>query len=237
MTWSKPHGGPESALGTAEFGLSGPQVVWTGRNLSLSRDIESAMQRFLILAALTALPVVAGAQNSRTAEEKTSSTVPVNMMPPAGKCRIWMVGVAPAQQPAPTDCQTALRQRTPNGVVIFGPVEREEASSAFRGRPNVEQGPEDRPRNSTAREPSREPNREPARDPVAAPARERAETRAPAERTPSEPRRPAAEPRRESPARPPSGTARPTQDPPTRKPPTDAVVAGRAPVMSAERAS
>jgi hypothetical protein len=48
--------------------------------------------------------------------------VPREMLPPAGKCRIWMEGVAPAQQPAPTDCQTALRQRPSNGIVVFGPA-------------------------------------------------------------------------------------------------------------------
>jgi len=92
------------------------------------------MRTLLFLAALTAIPAAAGAQNSRADQQKISESVPIHMMPPAGKCRIWMVGVAPAQQPAPTDCQTALRQRTTNSVVVFGPVERDEGSSAFRGR-------------------------------------------------------------------------------------------------------
>jgi hypothetical protein len=35
-------------------------------------------------------------------------------------CRIWIDGVPPAQQPAATDCPTAVKNRPPNGRVIFG---------------------------------------------------------------------------------------------------------------------
>lgn len=158
------------------------------------------MRRLLILAALAAIPVVAGAQRARTDDERASSRVPVSMLPPAGKCRIWMIGVAPAQQPAPTDCQTALRQRPANGVVVFGPVEREESTNGFRGRPSVEQGPEDRPR-STAGE-TRTENR-------------------------TEPRTPTPDPRRESPARPPT---RPPAEDPVKKPATERPPVERPPV-------
>ncbi len=210
------------------------------------------MRTLLFLAALTAIPAMAGAQNSRADQEKISESVPVNMLPPAGKCRIWMVGVAPAQQPAPTDCQTALRQRPTNGVVVFGPVEREEGSSAFRGRPTVEQGRDNRARTPSTREPSRattressesrESTRESPRDPARDPAR--APTRAPAS-SPArgESRAPSTDPRRASPARPPSGTPRPTEDP-VKKPPTDgastdnsAIIGALAAMMSAESTS
>lgn len=163
------------------------------------------MRSLFFLAVLATLPVMAGAQNTRTDQEKASESVPVNMLPPAGKCRIWMVGVAPAQQPAPTDCQTALRQRPTNGVVLFGPVEREEGTSEFRGRPRVDQGQEEQPRTRTSGQPAREPSREPAAAPAAP---TRSDTRAPSTET-----------RRASPARPPSGTRRPTQEP-AKKPPT-----------------
>lgn len=169
------------------------------------------MRSLLLLAALTAIPVVAGAQNTRSDQENISQSVPVSMLPPAGKCRIWMIGVAPAQQPAPTDCQTALRQRPTNGVVIFGPVEREQGASAFGGRPRLERGPEDRSSGTRTRPNSRQPaseiEREPARAPASAPAR--ADTRAPSPAPP-----PA------SPTRPPSGTPRPTQEP-VKKPPAE----------------
>lgn len=46
--------------------------------------------------------------------------VPLAYRPPAGMCRIWIDGVPPGQQPAPTDCVTAVRNRPDNGRVIFG---------------------------------------------------------------------------------------------------------------------
>jgi hypothetical protein len=46
--------------------------------------------------------------------------VPPAYRPPAGMCRVWIEGVPPSQQPAPTDCNTAVRNRPVNGTVIFG---------------------------------------------------------------------------------------------------------------------
>jgi len=46
--------------------------------------------------------------------------VPAAYRPPAGMCRIWIGGVPPGQQAAPTDCVTAVRNRPANGFVIFG---------------------------------------------------------------------------------------------------------------------
>ena len=46
--------------------------------------------------------------------------VPPEYRPPAGMCRIWIEGVQPSQQPAPTDCVTAVRNKPSNGTVIFG---------------------------------------------------------------------------------------------------------------------
>jgi hypothetical protein len=46
--------------------------------------------------------------------------VPQAYRPPAGMCRIWVEGVPAKQQPAPTDCVTAVRNRPVNGRVIFG---------------------------------------------------------------------------------------------------------------------
>lgn len=45
--------------------------------------------------------------------------VPASHMPPAGMCRVWIDNVPPAQQPAPTDCPTAIRTRPANARVIF----------------------------------------------------------------------------------------------------------------------
>ena len=65
-----------------------------------------------------AVPAVASAQAKDTA--KKSSTIPADARPPKGMCRIWLDGVPAAQQPAPTDCTTAVKNRPANGKVIFG---------------------------------------------------------------------------------------------------------------------
>ena len=46
--------------------------------------------------------------------------VPKAYLPPAGMCRIWLDDVPPAQQPAPTDCATAIKNRPTKGRVVFG---------------------------------------------------------------------------------------------------------------------
>ena len=51
---------------------------------------------------------------------KRTSAVPADARPPKGMCRVWIDGVPPAQQPAATDCPTAVRNRPANGRVIFG---------------------------------------------------------------------------------------------------------------------
>jgi hypothetical protein len=46
--------------------------------------------------------------------------IPREYRPPAGMCRVWIEGVPANQQPAPTDCVTAVRNKPVNGSVIFG---------------------------------------------------------------------------------------------------------------------
>lgn len=50
----------------------------------------------------------------------TPPVVPPEYRPPSGMCRVWIEGVQPSQQPAPTDCVTAVRNKPVNGTVIFG---------------------------------------------------------------------------------------------------------------------
>ncbi|MDB4883240.1 MAG: hypothetical protein JWL95_2006 [Gemmatimonadetes bacterium] len=52
--------------------------------------------------------------------QKGEGDVPKEYRPPKGMCRIWLDKVPPKQQPAPTDCPTAVRNRPPNGKVLFG---------------------------------------------------------------------------------------------------------------------
>jgi hypothetical protein len=54
------------------------------------------------------------------AQRQTVAPVPSNLRPPTGMCRVLLDGVAPGQQPAPTSCESALRNRPANGRVIFG---------------------------------------------------------------------------------------------------------------------
>jgi hypothetical protein len=72
---------------------------------------------------LLAVTVAAFAAVPAAAQEKQftgGDKIPPGQRPPPGMCRIWLEGVAPGQQPAPTDCATAVRNRPSNGRVIFG---------------------------------------------------------------------------------------------------------------------
>ena len=113
----------------------------------------TSLLRLIPLSLLCLSPLAVAAQE-RTLERPAASDVPREMLPPSGKCRIWMEGVAPAQQPAPTDCQTALRQRPTNGTVVFGPATKEAPARGFvRPRPA---------RDTTARETRPSRNARPA---------------------------------------------------------------------------
>jgi hypothetical protein len=70
------------------------------------------------LASLAALPL--GAQEKSTKETKAPSSVPQSAQPPAGLCRVWLENVPASQQPAPTDCATAIKNRPNNARVVFG---------------------------------------------------------------------------------------------------------------------
>ncbi len=77
----------------------------------------------LVLASLSSA-VLAGdvLAQAKTDKEKPleKARVPREYQPPAGMCRVWVDGVPPAQQPAPTDCAAAVRNKPANGWVIYG---------------------------------------------------------------------------------------------------------------------
>jgi hypothetical protein len=52
--------------------------------------------------------------------QRREQIVPPGFFPPAGMCRIWVNDVPANQQPAPTDCASAVRNRPMNGKVLFG---------------------------------------------------------------------------------------------------------------------
>ncbi len=57
-----------------------------------------------------------GAQGTRQKQD----SIPRAYLPPAKMCRVWIDGVPAAQQPAPTDCPTAILKKPANGRVIYG---------------------------------------------------------------------------------------------------------------------
>ena len=67
--------------------------------------------------AVMALPEMGQAQGRPRSKD---DDIPVRARPPAGMCRVWLDDVPVAQQPAPTDCPTAVRNRSPKSRVIFG---------------------------------------------------------------------------------------------------------------------
>jgi hypothetical protein len=60
------------------------------------------------------------AASSAQAQQHARNDVPAELRPPAGMCRVWIDGVPAAQQPAPTDCASAVRNRPAKARVIFG---------------------------------------------------------------------------------------------------------------------
>jgi len=93
-----------------------------------------------LIAASTA-PARAEAQQSHGKDSTRRNSIPADARPPKGMCRIWLDGVPAAQQPAATDCPTAIKNRPTNGRVIFGddPADSSKAKATGKGKlpPNI----------------------------------------------------------------------------------------------------
>jgi len=79
----------------------------------------------IICVAALASPHIAAGQDTVAARRPmvvrdTGLVIPVSARPPAGMCRIWLESVPVSQQPAPTDCASAVKNRPAKGRVIFG---------------------------------------------------------------------------------------------------------------------
>ena len=72
----------------------------------------------LVFAAMAAGSARLQAQ-ARPQPQDPKPAVPRTHLPPPGMCRIWLDNVPAAQQPAPTDCASAVRNQPRNGRVIF----------------------------------------------------------------------------------------------------------------------
>lgn len=91
------------------------------------------------LSYLITVAVVALASPSVVSAQSRKPDVPASERPPAGMCRIWLDNVPAAQQPAPTDCATAVRNRPEKGRVIFGDdyVQEKRQDSTRRTKPAI----------------------------------------------------------------------------------------------------
>jgi len=65
-------------------------------------------------------PVPVNPRTNSTQQRGREQVVPRAFYPPSGMCRIWINEVPAGQQPAPTDCASAVRNRPANGKVLFG---------------------------------------------------------------------------------------------------------------------
>jgi hypothetical protein len=57
-------------------------------------------------------------------KDTKATPVPEAAMPPAGMCRVWLRDVPERQQPAPTDCSTAIKSMPRDAQVLFGDLKR-----------------------------------------------------------------------------------------------------------------
>ncbi len=74
----------------------------------------------LYLVGLIVAAVAPAMAQQQPKDSSHRSAVPADARPPKGMCRIWIDNVPAAQQPAATDCATAVKNRPANGRVIFG---------------------------------------------------------------------------------------------------------------------
>jgi hypothetical protein len=80
------------------------------------KHFKAVLKLGLIVA--TAAPLMA--QQPAQKDSSKKNPIPADARPPKGMCRIWIDGVPAAQQPAATDCPSAVKNRPSNGRVIFG---------------------------------------------------------------------------------------------------------------------
>lgn len=161
------------------------------------------MHRFSLIASVAALAFAAAPLG---AQQLGPSKVPDGHKPPPGMCRIWIDGVPPGRQSAPTDCPTAVRNRPSNGRVIWGDDNKRDAGRRDTDRPSRGADDRDRPRETRGQEKPRESEESPRREP-----RESAESPKPRE-TRETPRRESEERPRATPPR------KPDDDSKSRKP-------------------
>jgi hypothetical protein len=100
------------------------------------------------LAVLAGSAMQVGAQ-VRPKPQDPKPAAPQTHLPPPGMCRIWLDNVPPAQQPAPTDCPSAVRNQPRNARVLFGDSPRPQlpiSKSLKEPAPAPRKAPDEEPR-------------------------------------------------------------------------------------------
>ena len=85
---------------------------------AMEEEMKQLTMTLAFLAAAALAPTRVAHAQARA--DRKALTIPAQSRPPAGMCRIWLDDVPAAQQPAPTDCATAVKNKPQNGRVIFG---------------------------------------------------------------------------------------------------------------------
>ena len=100
-----------------------------------------------------AMLAAAGTADAQGRGKSKSKDVPPGHMPPAGMCRIWLDGVPPGRQPAPTSCADAERRAPRNARVIYGSsVSRDSRDDRDRNRDRDDRTRDDRTRDDRTRD-------------------------------------------------------------------------------------
>src|SRR4029079_2049492 len=86
----------------------------------ISREDPTMKASSVILTGLTAAVLGTATTAESQGRGRGNQGVPKRPRPPAGMCRIWIDGVPPGHQPAPTDCETAVRNQPRNSQIIWG---------------------------------------------------------------------------------------------------------------------
>lgn len=111
----------------AKYGTAGPthahSTIMIRLKSPLSAGIMRAIRGGALVLAVCSLPALGQGRpfpiKGKLEPAKGKIMLPPGFAPPIGMCRIWIDGVPAEQQPAPTDCATAVKNRPPNGRVIF----------------------------------------------------------------------------------------------------------------------
>jgi hypothetical protein len=95
-------------------------MIQRSLSLSLVRSLMAAAFGLIVSAGVAEAQRPVPVRPRPATTQSREQIVPPGFYPPAGMCRVWIDGVPAGQQPAPTDCASAVRNRPANGKVLFG---------------------------------------------------------------------------------------------------------------------